>query len=57
MTVCKLGTVKRQAGGSNTPTIYGKWVVEPGSTMERCHDWHPSPGVLTEQGAQHIFVL
>lgn len=57
MPLCKLGTVKRQAGGSNVPTVHGKWVAEPGSTMERCCVWHPSPGTSTEQGAQHILGL
>lgn len=54
MPLCKLGTVKRQAGGTNTPTVHGKWVTELGRTMERCRVWRPSPGVLTEHGAQHI---
>lgn len=55
MSLCKLGTVKRQAGGSNMPTVHGGWVAEPGSTMERCYDWHPCPGVPTEQwGTAHF---
>lgn len=52
--LCKLGTVKRQAGGSNMPTIHGKWIAEPGSTMERCHDWHTVLVCWQNRGPAHL---